>query len=125
MHIIYFQTNLNSLNSIEYELYNKIIKDFNQYPIIYTDNVSIPIDKNIPVFHTYYLRNCIHKKIVVTNIDSLDYFYSNKSLRSSCYIIVLYDRQQTRIQKDKVKDVYFCDINLNNVTNIIKSINND
>lgn len=125
MRIVFFQQILNSLDSVEYKLYSQIINNFNQLPIIYSDRIDCVLDHNIPLFHTFYLRNFFDKKIIITDINGLDYLYDNDSILASSYVIVLYNRTKQRIEKNKSQHMYFCDINLQAVVKIIKDIINE
>lgn len=125
MRIVFFQQILNSLDSVEYKLYSQIINNFNQLPIIYSDRVDCVLDHSIPLFHTFYLRNFFDKKIIITDINGLDYLHDNDSILASSYVIVLYNRTKQRIEKNKSQHMYFCDINLQAAVKIIKDIINE
>lgn len=125
MRIVFFQPLLHSLHSVEYKLYSQIINNFNQLPIVYSDRIDFMVDHNIPLFHTFYLRNFFDQKIIITDINGLDYLYDNDSILASSYVIVLYNRTKERIEKNKSQHMYFCDINLPAVIKIIKDIINE
>lgn len=83
----YYEKHIVKLNSKAYDIYKKICNILNANHIIFTDVSDLVFDNNIPVFHSYYLRQLHHLTYIVTdkyNLDTLDKIVNAR-------IVVIYD----------------------------------
>lgn len=86
--IVYFEKNIIDESSKALKIYLKAINNnLISNPIIFCDKYKIIID-NIPIFHTYYIKNIFHKLYILTNKYDTEYLVS-MGLDSN--IIVVYD----------------------------------
>jgi hypothetical protein len=71
-----------------YKIYDMLIKEnLIESPLIYTDNYKLCIDKNIPVFSTYYIRHHFYKNFLLLDVKDLKYIPNQ--IKNRC--IILYD----------------------------------
>lgn len=82
-----FQLNLNNTLSQTYLVYKKLCDEGIAFaPAIYTDkNLSSHLDKNIPVFSSFYMRNSFNKDYIL--VDYLDYIHIPSYLRYKCIVV--------------------------------------
>ena len=71
--IAYFQNKLFDLTCPSFLIYKKLCdeKQIHQ-PIIFCDTYDAEA-ANIPIFHSYYLNQHYHKKIILTDFDQIKY----------------------------------------------------
>lgn len=74
------------------DLYKKNL--LNNYAI-FTDNISINLPNQIPVFHTFYIRHNFYKKFILTTASDFDIIYNIGNHHSDC---ITHDKL---IDKDK------------------------
>jgi len=84
--IVLFQQIINDEYGLAYKVYKDLCsRDLIDKPVIYTDNYTINIDVNFPIFNAYYLRQHFHKNTIM--VDYQDYKYIPKYLQSNCIVI--------------------------------------
>ena len=73
-HINYYKQQINEHNTLSLKLFLQACTDKQLYqPKIFCDNINISIASNIPIFHSYYMRQHFHKCLIMTDYEDLDY----------------------------------------------------
>lgn len=86
--LIYFEKQIDYPNSIGLRIYTEHVASGVIYnPIIFCDKYTCDI-KNIPIFHTFYIKNLFDKRYILTN--KFDTYYLI-DMGLSANIIVIYD----------------------------------
>lgn len=112
--IALFQPRITKDKSLAYSLYEKLYQDdIVSRPIIYTDKCYVLVDNNIPVFHTYYMRQHFYKQYVLVDYDNIDYIPYNTIHK---YIVVYNKKTQ---DANKISKHIMLDIT-DNITDILK-----
>jgi hypothetical protein len=83
---LFIQNIKNELPKI-YQIYSELIdKDLIVSPIIYTDHCDLFIDKNIPVFSSFYMRHHFGKNLLLL-VDHKDLEYVPVYIKSRCVVM--------------------------------------
>lgn len=89
--IIYYQQKIDDNTMPSLKLYNELLNNnLVNMPAIFADQCISGINKNIPIFNSYYLRHHFHKNYILCDIQDYDILKSYL-IRSPHESIVIYN----------------------------------
>lgn len=94
--IAYFQLILKNIKDPSFLRFKELYKNKQIYqPIIFCDKYIV--ETNFPIFHSSYINQHFHKKLILTDFDQIKYIQNFKNQ----HFIVLYNQDIHTITDDK------------------------
>lgn len=113
INLCYYRQNIKDDFSPAYNIYVKLYKQkLLDNPKIYTDKVSHDLKIDIPIFHSYYLKNHFENQVVLLDIDNMQYIKDHDGKLIVIYNKIVHDVQNTN-------NITYIDIDAN-IEEIIK-----